>query len=150
MGYCTPRRLPVYYTGFPNVGGEELAKKAKHEINPLINGFIQFCMGETMELPPEMIPFFLRDILHYTKEEVDMLDYKQYNLAVIYSVFTYTQRNMMLLLSKIFRKGGVKSESKEGDELLTFTVEQPEMMEWLEKYYDSIKKGEKFEFEVGQ
>ena len=71
----------------------------------------------------------LRDILHYTEEDIKNLSLIEYNLALHYALETYIRRDVMFIMSKIY---GSKKPEKGS---ITITIEHPKIEEWVKKQY---------------
>jgi hypothetical protein len=102
---------------------------------------MEFCKGNIKELPPAMYDLVIRDILHYNTEEIDKMNFDEYTTALTYSVSTYMQRNLQMVLNNMF-KPTKKPKNEKGE--ISFSVEQPEMMEWLKNHYKEIEEGNTF------
>ena len=76
----------------------------------------------------------LRDILHYTKEDIKKLSLIEHNLALHYALETYIRRDVMFVMSKIY---GSKKPEK-GD--ITITIEHPDIEKWIKEQYEKEEK----------
>ena len=127
---------------FPRIKEGFFDETLTEELTPIFEQFALFSMGEVKKLPPSMYDFIIRDILHYTQEELDMLDYDQYILALVYSINTYMQRNVLMSLNKLFSK---KESNLNTAEEVSFYVKQPEIKKWLKEHYDELERKKEVE-----
>lgn len=72
----------------------------------------------------------MRDILHYTEEDIRNLSLVDYRLALAYSLMTYSRRDIAYIQQQIF---GKKKTSNEG---FGFTIEHPQIEQWIEEQYE--------------
>lgn len=64
-------------------------------------------------------------------KEQNNLSLIDYSLALYYSLETYIRRDIMFIMSQIYKKKGVKGKGTFG-----FTVEQPEIEAWVRQQYE--------------
>jgi len=85
--------------------------------------------------PEEYQEFILRDILNYTKREIEEMDWLELNLALNYAMETYVRRDLVFVLTKIFanKKGS-------GNEI-NLLFNHPEIEEYIKESYQ-FKKNE--------
>lgn len=76
----------------------------------------------------------LRDILHYTDDDIRNLSLIDLNLAMHYSLETYVRRDTFFVMSKIYGKGKSNEKGK-----ISFTIEHPEIEAWIKEQYKEEK-----------
>lgn len=81
-----------------------------------------------------MIPFLLRDILHYSDKEVKNLSLEEYVYAVQYAQETYIRRDVGFIMSKIYGK-----KDKGNDKTLNISVPQTDIENWVKQQYENAR-----------
>lgn len=87
-------------------------------------------MEHHKNFPKPFYKFILRDILHYTEEDIRNLSLVDHTYAIHYAAETYIRRDVMFIMSKIY---GGKPDDK-GD--ISFTIEHPEIEQWIKEQYE--------------
>lgn len=74
----------------------------------------------------------LRDILHYTKEDIRKLALMELQLAIHYAVETYSRRDVLFIMKAIY--GGGKP-SDQGD--IAVSISHPDIEKYIKEQYEN-------------
>lgn len=80
----------------------------------------------------------LRDILHYSKEELKELSLLEHDLALNYALDTYMRRDLVFVHSELNKKKGSRGSVNGENEgkPLDFTIEHPEIEQYAQERYE--------------
>ena len=113
---------------------KKLQLKFKRETEPVIKNFHSW-FEHHRNFPDQLKKFLLRDIFNYTDEEMRNLSYRDYHYALHYALNTYVRRDVLFVMSKIF-KGKESSGGSKPPGTTTIIIEQPEIEQWIEEQYE--------------
>lgn len=73
----------------------------------------------------------MRDILHYTDDEINRLSLVDYNLALNYALDTYARRDIVFVMGSIYGK-----KPKNYKNTLEISIQHPEIEEYIKKSHE--------------
>lgn len=132
----------VYYIGtgsenhtrfFTVEGLESLDSKFSREFKPILKRFHDW-LKTRMNFPTDVIPFLLRDIFGFTKEDIKKLSLMEYKIAFMYALETYSRRDIVYVMEHMF---GGKTSTTQGN--LDFIIEHPGIEKYIEDSYKKSK-----------
>lgn len=88
-------------------------------------------MEHRKNFPEVFEKYILRDILHYTEEEIKELGFDEYQYALTYALETYTRRDILYIMVKIFDTKGKKTP-KGGKKMV---IKHPDIEKYIEDAY---------------
>lgn len=106
-----------------------IREKARKEFGSLAKDFAEYIHDRKGRLPEEFEECLLRDVLHYTTEDLENLTIEQYVVGLLYAETTYMRRDVVFALEKIFsgkRKNGRPTKGE-----YDFTINHPEVEKYI-------------------
>lgn len=110
----------------------EIQERVENDFERPINAFIEF-IERRGDFPEEFVPFLFRDILHYTKEEIEEIDMKEYELAKVYCLIVFVSRNMLISKEEVNNVG--ERPSLKGKNVKTIKTQwiRKDILEFIKK-----------------
>ena len=125
------RKSSWNHKDFFSVKGSKQYKKEelRLKIEPIQKNFYSW-LEHHKNFPEKLQKYILKDILHYSEEELKKLSLIEYNLALNYALETYVRRDVFFIMKTIFTKEE-KSQSRD----IGFVIPHPEIEAYIKEQY---------------
>jgi hypothetical protein len=109
--------------------------RLRSELKTALDSWKRYQEFHKGSFPHQFSDFLLKDILNYSKEELNDLTLQEYSLACIYSEDTYLRRDVAYVMSQVY--------SDKKDKGHPLVIEHPEIEDWIKEQYETASKGNK-------